>query len=56
MNDYEKMSNDQLEELSLHLQQEEFQIMKELLRRNQSVNFLDSDVQPADMKPTEEDF
>jgi hypothetical protein len=57
MKDYSEMSTQQLEQLSSQFQQEEYQILKELLRRNQDGAMINSnDVQAADMRNTEDDF
>lgn len=56
MKDYTQMSTKQLEELSLTFQHEEYQIMKELLRRNIGKNLPNDDLVSADMQRTEDDF
>lgn len=56
MKDYTQMSTEQLEELSSTIQQEEYQIMKELIRRNIGKNLPNDDLVSADMQRTEDDF
>lgn len=55
MKDYTQISTKQLIELSSTFQHEEYQIMKELIRRNTGNN-LPEDLEHADMQPTEDDF
>lgn len=55
MKDYTQISTKQLIELSSTFQHEEYQIMKELIRRN-TVNNLPDDLEHADIQPTEDDF
>lgn len=58
MTDYSKMTTEELEQLSSQLHHEEYIIMKELIKRSSAVEHTveSNSVQPADMKPTEEDF
>ncbi|MEW9670024.1 hypothetical protein [Ammoniphilus sp. 3BR4] len=55
MSDYSKKSVEELEELSAHYERENFEIMKELLRRGVGKDLPDTLEHPS-MFPTEEDF
>jgi hypothetical protein len=54
MSDYTKMSTEELERLVATYEHEEFEIMKELIKRGVGKNIPDM-LEHPDMRPTEED-